>query len=309
MKFYKRDIFSFFELDECVVCFIPDKDIEKLAENTEIISNFTNETFQKDRSKTERLLNTKQGKIAETIFEEVIEIGNFTRNINDRLIYTTYDSFRIDNFEKHAPFDGLLYNKFNSEFENIKKLIINETMLPNYMGKISSTLLQKCKENKIYAVEIKSSQIPKKILSSCCNNSDFRKTKNQKKIIAELLKLDYIKYPYFDRTDGDTIQNFNFYIDFVKRLHPYILDEKQLIQIEISNSSHIYTRIFVEKSATTSFIAYIFGYVLADEFYKQPKLAPLFQAGKTEKAMYMLTQISKAKKIWSLFDDERLWKI
>lgn len=44
-------------------------------------------------------------------------------------------------------------------------------------------------------------------------------------------------------------------------------------------------------------------------FYKQPILAPLFQAGKTEKAMYMLTQISKAKKIWSLFDDERLWKI
>lgn len=69
MKIYKRDNFSFFVLDECVVCFIPNKDIEKLAENTEIISNFTNETFQKDRSKTGRLLNTKQGKIAETIFE------------------------------------------------------------------------------------------------------------------------------------------------------------------------------------------------------------------------------------------------
>ena len=86
---------------------------------SDLIAKNTCNTWQKKRDLLEKIKDTKQGKLAEKFVKQYIEQ-------HTGLSYLEYDEIRIDNYEKHAPFDGLLYlkDKLNKDIldECIKKI-------------------------------------------------------------------------------------------------------------------------------------------------------------------------------------------
>ncbi len=100
-----------------------------------LLSKNTQNTWQKDRKNNEKRADTNIGKLAENIFEQYLE-----KQIRS-LRFFSYDSFRKDNFRKHAPFDGIILRnnydknivrtyarKIISEIENNKYGIISDKL-------------------------------------------------------------------------------------------------------------------------------------------------------------------------------------
>nr|WP_314739407.1 hypothetical protein [uncultured Haemophilus sp.] len=314
MEIINTSRFRLIYLDEDIIIFSPKEKFNELDLNQSIITNHTENTWEKNRDKNEISKNTKQGKIIEEFFADLIDYKNSISN-NIKLEYITYDQIRQDEFKKHAPFDGLLFKQGNPY---IKEVIdkINEYISTNKYGKLNSNIINFCAKHKVYLIEIKSSKIPDKIYNEAKKNyiKHLNNTTFQRDVINSLKKLDLFKYPVFTRNNGSIIHDTKDYLQWVKD-NIYFMkgkNDKEILDYEINESLNLYTRIFIDdkkidkNNGKPIFIGYFLGYVLGYEFY-HPLTIMNFPSNKSKDAIYATYPISKSRKFESLFDDDRLW--
>lgn len=298
--------FSYFFIDDEIIFFInkdelnriyDDKDIEKITRNTV-------NTWQKNRDNKEKIENAAQGKIVEDIFSD------FVNTSEGDICYLSYDDFRNDQFEKHAPIDGLLFKKDNKSIEEAISKIKSDVSQDVY-GRMKDSTFEWLSNHKVFTVEVKSSRVPDKDYN-IVRNKPFNKRNSQKSLIEKLKQRDFFLYPRFTRVDGATINNFDDYINFVinNRLHDFKSEDYcgKILEKELKGRCDIYTRIFVDKESTSSFIAYLLGYVHKESFFEVPHIIKMPRKGKSEKALYYVYPINKSNKIMDIFTDRKLWE-
>ena len=258
---------------ENIICldYIYKDETEKI---NEIVSHTVN-TWQQDRTYNVKKNDTSIGKKAEDIIEYYVK-----KNIND-LLYISYDDFRNDNFEKHAPFDGLLLSKnFNKEelFRIIQ--LINEDIKNGQYGKLHYTTKQEIIKYNIKIVEIKSTRITDR-------------HKNNNTIIFEvILEDDFLTYPKYLRIDKYGSLTEEKYYEYCKRKN-----NKYFINEELYNMSDIYIRIYMDEQNSKG---YIIGWIDTNTFFKMKKMKKMPKPGKSEKAVYWATNLKNGYPISDL---------
>lgn len=282
-------------------------DVNKFAEELKAITSHTSNTWQQDRKDEEIFTDTMQGKLAEDMFIDFIAFIQGDREI----AYLPYDSFRQNNYTKHAPIDGLLYKSDNANLnKGVEKIL--EDINENEHGSISIETRKYLSKNKLYTVEIKSSRIPDKDYEQI-DPINFSKSKQQKMLIEALRKRDYFSYPRFTRSEGRKIHDFDQYCDYVRNTNNQfgnLSDENlktAIISSEIEIMSDIYTRIFFDWNSTNSLIGYLTGYALKTDFFISPQIINMSRKGKSEDALYYIYPISKTNYLSHIFIENRLW--
>ena len=86
---------------------------------------------------------------------------NYIEAKNSGIKYMSYDVFRDDNYSKHAPFDGFLYDT-RSPFLDEGIVRVTEDVNKHNYGKLKDETFAWLTSHHVYTVEIKSSKIPHK---------------------------------------------------------------------------------------------------------------------------------------------------
>lgn len=266
------------------------------------IAHHTQNTWQKKRPFEEILDNTVQGKLVEEMFENYIEAQDAG------IKYLSYDDFRDDNYSKHAPIDGFLYEIGNTFLDEAKFRVTQDVNQNNY-GKLKDETFTWLTAHRVYTVEIKSSKIPDKDYPYQ-KNLDFNSWEYQKDIINNLRRRDFFVYPKYSRANGQSIHDFSDYVRYVQQLNVSFKDDfiTNLLNEERMGKCDIYTRIFVDRIHTNNLIAYMLGYTLKDNFFENPHIINM-PGKKSGNAVYFAFPISKAKHIDELTVDGVLWDI
>lgn len=251
-------------------------EITKTLETKDLVKTITNNTintWQIDRSFQKKQQDTNLGKIAENIFETYCK-----KHLNN-IKYISYDTFRSNNYSKHAPFDGLIYNDKKTTNNVIESYFknINEQVTNNQYGKITDELKQELYDNDIYIVEIKSTRVVNRHMN------------NQKVELENILNDDFLEYPKYLRTDTyDSINSWKDYFEFCKKNKNFNGDIQNLQNEEKINMRHIYIRIYIYEQNNE---AYIIGWTSNTDFIKNAVVKKMIQYNKSEKALYLSTKL------------------
>lgn len=257
--------------------YVREEDIKIIKEITEHTKN----TWQENRNKIEKLEDTKLGKKAENIVEKYI-YDNFSE-----LNYLSYDDFREDDFEKHAPFDGLLYKKEDVSEEILKEIVkkINEDIQNGQYGRISSETKKFINNNNIKIVEIKSTRINKKRHLNDSGEIELEKILND----------DFLTYPKYLRIDKfNSLTEDKYYKYCKKRNKSYNPNE------ELENMADIYIRVYMDDNKKEG---YIVGYIDKKTFFDNKTLKKMPKPGKSEKAVYWATNLKNGYPIDELMNN------
>jgi len=254
-------------------------------DSTEKIAANTVNTWQPNRSEKDKMADTSLGKIAEIIFEKYI--NQFS------IVYLSYDDFRKNNFEKHAPFDGLLFSnkKLENDIKNYTDIINEEVALSDY-GKVSIGLLSTLTKNKLYTVEVKSTRITE------------RHKKNGEVDLAIIKRDDFLTYPSAIRKSYK-YYNLSSYADLLiqngKINIPYGADKVSIArQYEKQFMTDFYIRVYIDENVKTGFIM---GFITKDIFIENAVLKRMYQKNKSELPLYLATPISNGKSVDNLINN------
>ena len=290
--------------DDFVICSIP-SDCELDANEIEQIVTHTHNTWQQDRPVEEIRQNTKQGKKAEIVIEKILEMHSRSR-------YLSYDKLRRDNFEKHAPFDGIIYSADIEESviaNAIEKINEDVENAAGDSGIITITTREFMENNGIYTVEIKSSllQDPRDYASMHHKVKDERTTEDYRRLV-EYIKgfYDYFVYPHFCR-DNLSIKTFYDYTVYIRRQRNEFPNDKQsflygLMKDEFDNACDIYTRVFFDNLADEIVIP---GYVLKTRFFEEPRIRKM-PSPKSQNAIYYMYHMRMGKSLLEIDNDEEI---
>ena len=265
----------------------------------DILSEHTNNTWQHDRDLNEKKDDTLFGKIAEDIFYRYI-----TEEMKDLVGYITYDSFRKDGMQKHAPFDAILYKKDTVSEKTINNCIslINDEINDenNKYGNISPKLRNYCSLNGIHTVEIKSTKINSKKME---NAKNFKKGSDEyyEHIIDAILEDDFIAYPFYT-------EDFDKYLKYIKdyRLKTELDDvylKPLVFKKEIEHSSDIFVRIYMFDDKKTGIIM---GYTTKYELFFKANVGKC-PSKKSKNAIYYKLNLREGKSINDICKDLILW--
>ena len=250
----------------------------KIDDKTKKISENTVNTWQPGRSEKDKMADTSLGKIAEALFESYVNQFNIT--------YLSYDNFRTNNLEKHAPFDGLIFSNEKTEGTTSFTARINEEVSDSAFGKISIGLLSDLTRSKIFTVEIKSTRV-----------IDRHKTAG----VVDLDKIkrdDFLTYPHDLRT---TSQDFSLsaYADYLIRTGKLVVSfgENKITALrsyEKQFMMDVYVRVYIDETTKT---AYLMGWISKKAFIDNATLKRMFQRGKSELPIYLATPISNGNSV------------
>ena len=278
---------------ECTVIY-NFEEIER-DDNAEIISQNTANTWQPDRRSGEILANTEQGKIAENAVIKYIQENS------SNIVYLSYDEFRSDNFEKHAPFDGLIFNK-EKVSETTKNTFIekiNAFISQNPYGKISSALRKEMEDNFIYTVEIKSTKVNDK-KHNASGISSYDKIEEVQLLINEILNDDFLTYPLYIRSGNMS------WFEYCEYAKTRILSFNELQgetlyvavkNLELSCMATFYIRVYIDYKFSKILIM---GFINKEELLNPPFIKKMVQPGKSEMALYFAKNLNNRKKIKDL---------
>ena len=267
------------------------------------IATYTKNTFQPNRDIEEIKRDTAQGKIAEFIFFKVLE------RYQGRYLFKDYDSIREDEFKKHAPYDALIYPATipNESILTIENKIKNDVK-DNKYGNLSLMTKKTLRDNNLILVEIKSSIIPPREKQYIYNNIDAFKFEAisdcEKEFIDDHLNtLDIFAYPRYLRKDGTGINDFNAYINYVRRKFEYYAscNENDILKKELETAYDYYTRIFIDDTHKEYRTYYIPGAISAEKLFGNKTITKFYKPGKTELALYYICPILKAESLKNLF--------
>jgi len=249
-----------------------------------IIENTVN-TWQEKRTNSSKQNDTKLGKLAEDVF------ASYIKQNMEHITYLSYDDIRTNNFKKHAPFDGLLFNNKIINISSLKKIIeeINsEITAGDKWGKISDELKLKCYKEHIFTTEIKSTRVAKR-----------HKNNDGSVIFDALLKDDFLEYPKYLRKDAyDSIHNYEEYANFCKKYRGFICKSDDCVsdiqKEELLNMRHLYIRIYIDESNLT---AYLIGCISNKTFINNSVIKKMPQKEKSELALYIATPLTNGVNI------------
>lgn len=290
----------FMTMDGMLICRIPAKNCIDLREASKI-ANHTVNTWQPDRKAQETFDNTVQGKMAEYVLEQYLEQQTGVR-------YLSYDKFRADNLEKHAPFDGLVYRAYTDP-EILRECIhdINREVKENSTGQISEHMRELLETSRIFTLEVKSSQLRERDYEGVIHRELPREEEDYERIIENVRKWDYFVYPHFTRK-SDRISTFYQYAEYVRQQNGLESQGNQeflrnLILKEFRNASDIYTRLYFDYQ---SYEIIIPGYMTKKEFFSNPKIHKM-PGDKSGQALYFMRSISKGSTFLEIDHDENIW--
>lgn len=106
----------------------------ELLKQIKIIAEHTKNTWQSNRSLDEIIKDTTIGKIAEyTLKEHISKHSGYA--------ILDYDDFRVDNYEKHAPLDCIIFEKQNSDLQlAINAMNVDFLAYPKFYRKVPSEI-------------------------------------------------------------------------------------------------------------------------------------------------------------------------
>lgn len=291
---------------DVVICAIPGNDELDMKE-IEYIVEHTHNTWQHDRPISEIKENTMQGKRAEIVIEHILAENSVVR-------YLSYDKLRRDNFNKHAPFDGVIFNC------SVKEAILDEAIgRINYdvnnsrgdSGIISIETREFLEDKGIFTVEIKSSllQDPRDY-RNMIHKSKEQRTEEDYNSLCEYIKksYDYFVYPHYCRDNPD-ITSFYEYTTYVRKMKPEIasgVDKAKFLQNlmreEFNNACDIYTRVFFDVLSDEIIIP---GYVIKARFFEEPRIMKM-PSPKSKNAIYYMYHMNLGTGILEVDKDAEL---
>ena len=251
------------------------------------IVNHTLNTWQKDRSLQDKISDTKLGKLAENcVIECLKEYG-----INN---YYSYDTFRKDNYNLHAPIDGVLIP------DNPEKIfsIINDSV-KNDGVKLSAKSRIAIRNLGARTVEIKATRIAQKYKDKVSFIS-YKDNDSIKRLIDYLNSLDYINYPFYKRYGYMTYDYYCVFVAHKLNIKDDRPDLESVVrQIEIDNSPDVFIRVFIDEDVK---LAFIMGCIGVEEFFSPPVLKKLVQYGKSEVPLYFVKKIELGSSLRNIND-------
>lgn len=207
----------FKKYENVIICPIPENS-ELDRTQIERIVTHTHNTWQHDRPVAEIRANTIQGKKAEIVIEKLLAENSAAR-------YLSYDKLRNDNFEMHAPFDGLIYNcstgknRLNEVVRTINNDVKNSV---GDTGMLKPETREFLEDNGFYTIEIKSSllQNPRDYRNMTHKNRTDR-TREDYICLCDHIKefYDFFVYPHYCR-DNINICSFYDYTVYVRGKNP-----------------------------------------------------------------------------------------
>lgn len=292
---------NFYHILDTIVSTQAQIPIKKISE--EKIAKNTFNTWQPGRDITEITLDTTQGKKAENVIQHFFSVYT-------QFTYLSYDDIRIDKFEKHAPFDGLIFNSNNVKGHEIKALVdvINTEIMSSIDGQISSGVRKKITLGGVYTVEIKSTKVNKNKIETAKTYQKQNQTDKYTSIISAIREDDYLAYPFWTRV-GD--MNFDQYILFAgERLS---LDTSlgktftvnKIIEHEVENLSDVHIRVYLDDDKD---LFYIMGYVIKKAFFENPIIKKMIKKGKSEQALYFSVSLKLGHSLLTIDKDPFFYK-
>ena len=287
-----------------IICPIPAESELDQAEIEQIVTH-THNTWQHDRPIQEIRENTIQGKRAEIVIENILRDNSTSR-------FLAYGKMRRDNFNKHAPFDGIIYrndiatNILQSAIDRINNDVIS---IAGDSGTITVETREYLETSGIYTIEIKSSllQHPRDYR---CINGDIEVTRSDDNYLrlCEYVKgfYDYFVYPHFCR-DNRNITSFYDYTRYIRDINNWGSRNKQafvysLMKQEFDNACNIYTRVFFELRRNEILIP---GYIVKTRFFEEPRIRKM-PSPKSQNAIYYMYHMQHGKNILEIDNDEDL---
>ena len=284
---------------DVVICAIPENDELNMVEIENIVEH-THNTWQHDRPISEIRENTIQGKRAEIVIEQILAENSDVR-------YLSYDKLRRDNFNKHAPFDGVIVN--DSILKDAIEQINNDVFYSRGDSGTVSMETREFLENKgIFTVEIKSSllQDPRDYRKMVHKRKEQR-TEEDYNTLCEYIKsfYDYFVYPYYCR-DSSEITSFYEYTAYVRKINPEIangVDKAEFLQnlmkVEFNNACNIYTRVFFDVLSDEIIIP---GYITKTRFFEEPRIMKM-PSPKSKNAIYYMYHMNYGSGILEVDND------
>lgn len=292
--------------DDVVVCPLPDR-CELDMEEIENIVTHTHNTWEHNRPISVIRENTIQGKRAELVIERLLEEHSTIR-------YISYDVFREDDFEKHAPFDGIIFNVSISELmlKEIVERVNNDVRNCNGDSGIITVETREFLENRgVFTVEIKSSllQDPRDYKTMIHKHKNLRTDEDYAALCGYIKSFyDYFVYPHYCR-DNPSIASFYDYTIYVRRMHPNLASgcsKKDflfnLLQEEFNNACNVYTRVFFDILSDEIIIP---GYVTKARFFEEPRIMKM-RSPKSENAIYYMFHMCFGTSILEIDNDNEL---
>lgn len=296
---------DFLNVDGTIICRVPSDNILDSNEVEQIVKHTIN-TWQKGRKPAEIRKDTIQGKKAEYVLEKYLHEHSMSR-------YVSYDKFRRDSFEKHAPFDGLIVQKDIDPYllnDCIEKT--NADVANNKAGQISETLRAEFESKGIYTLEIKSSSLKKNDydgITSSGREMNSRTMNDYFCITQNIKRWDYFVYPHYIRS-SESINSFYDYAEYVRHDNRFNNDQKgnqaflhDLIVSEYKNACDIYTRLYFDYETGE---IYIPGYIKKEKFYEKPYISHM-SGPKSGRALYYMRSIADGRSFLELDKDKKEW--
>lgn len=255
------------------------EDYRTTGKNIKTIIENTVNTWQEKRTDDSKQDDTKLGKLAEDVF------ASYIKQNMEHITYLSYDDIRTNNFKKHAPLDGLLFNNKSINISALKEIIekINsEITAGDKWGKISDELKLKCYKEHIFITEIKSTRVGNR-------HKNYDSSIN----LDALLKDDFLEYPKYLRKDAyDSIHSYKEYVNFCKKYRGFICKSDDCVsdiqKEELLNMRHLYIRIYIDESNLT---AYLIGCISNKTFINNSVIKKMPQKEKSELALYIATPL------------------
>lgn len=295
-----------FELNGFLICDIPADEqldmrlIDRIVEHTK-------NTWEHERPPEEKRRNTIQGKKAELVVEHILQIySNYA--------YISYDTFRADGFEKHAPFDGIMFIKNTPQhilYEAIGYISRDVMDCSGEDGNITIETRKWLETHGFFTVEIKSSQLKEpRDYRGMTNIAKIYRRHNDYACLCSHIRdfYDYFVYPHYCR-DNLQIQDFYSYTEFVRDKH-LLEDQDQasvflsnLMRCEYENASLVYTRVFFDNISGEIIVP---GYILKNRFFEEPRIQKM-PSEKSQNAIYYMYHMKNGKSFTQISLDEELF--
>lgn len=291
---------DFLEIDGAIISQIPgDEEID--MDLIDLIVHNTRNTWQAGRRDEEKRRDTIQGKKAELVFERYIAEHTGHR-------YLSYDDFRKDGFQKHAPFDGLLIGRDTdmAAQQECTKAINREISEGGKAGSISPKLRKALEDRGIFTLEIKSSALKNRDYEGV-DNTVHRTREACGQIVHNLERWDFFVYPHYLRTSG-TVTDFYDYTEYV-RSHGEGFHQgnerflRQLMIAEYEHASNLYTRFYFDYAKGH---IYLPGYILKEDFFRNPRIMHM-PGIKSGMALYYMYGLRNRTPFSRIDRDERIW--
>lgn len=308
---------GYITVDGTVICKAPSEKELDQREIEQIVSHTAN-TWQRGRGADETRRDTVQGKKAELALEGFL-------HRRSQIQYLSYDKFREDGYQKHAPFDGILFRRDTAP-KLLEYLVgrINDDVAGSDKGQIGAALRKELAACGVYTMEIKSSSLKKRDyegVSALSGEEErvveedgtvfiyVRTEEEYQQIVNNIKRWDFFVYPYYKRK-SEEIQTFYDYAESVRANTPDRERQQSnwrflhdLIVAEYDNACDIYTRLYFDYETGE---IYFPGYLKKGDFYKKPRIAHM-PGGKSGQALYYMRSIADGRSFGEIDQDIASW--